>query len=160
MTTQNLGGGKTSNGDINTNNGGDTTQMIQPTSGVATSNGTSPLTTQIQAMSLTTIEKEKDIEVSTAQVPVVEEHILLGSSGPDQREINGIQKALDWLKDKRLPDYSWANDTHMVILAKELSGARDPTDQDNHVQIIADLEDTLSVKQMEIEILSLLDKYV
>lgn len=140
--------------------------MIQPTSGGATSytrvlNGTLPLTTQTQAMSLTTIEKEKDTEVSTAQVPVVDDpHVLLGSSGPDQRELNGIQKALDWLKDKRLPDYSWANDTHMVILAKELSGARDPTDSDSHVQIITDLEDTLSVKQMEIEILSLLDRLV
>lgn len=88
-----------------------------------------------------------------------EEHVLLGSSGPDQRELLGIQKALDWLKEKRLPDYGWANDTHMVILAKELSGARDPTDSDNHVQVISDLEDLLSIKQMEIEILSMLDRY-
>lgn len=40
-----------------------------------------------------------------------------------------------------------------------MSGARDPTDADAHVQVIQDLEDLLSVKQMEIEILSMLDRH-
>lgn len=87
------------------------------------------------------------------------EHILIGSCGPDQRESYGIQKALDWLREKREHDYGWDNDTHMVILAKELSGGRDPVEADNHVQVIADLEDLLSVKQMEIEILTMLDRH-
>lgn len=88
-----------------------------------------------------------------------DEHILIGSGGPDQREATAIQKALDWLRDKRDHDYGWNNDTHMVILAKELSGGRDPVESDNHVQMISDLEDLLSVKQMEIEILTMLDRH-
>lgn len=46
--------------------------------------------------------------------------ILLGC-GPNNREGIGIQKALDWLREKRVSDYGWENDTHMVILAKEVS---------------------------------------
>lgn len=45
--------------------------------------------------------------------------ILLGC-GPNNREGIGIQKALDWLREKRVSDYGWENDTHMVILAKEV----------------------------------------
>lgn len=41
----------------------------------------------------------------------------------------------------------------------QLSGAHDLTDSDQHVQVIEDLEDLLSVKQMEIEILSILDRH-
>lgn len=48
-------------------------------------------------------------------------HEMMGSAGPDKREIDGIQRALAWLKEKRSPDYGWENDTHMVILAKEVS---------------------------------------
>jgi hypothetical protein len=40
--------------------------------------------------------------------------------GPNNREGYGIQKALDWLREKRV-DYAWENDTHMVILAKEVN---------------------------------------
>ena len=29
-------------------------------------------------------------------------------------------KALDWLREKRVSDYGWENDTHFVILAKEV----------------------------------------
>lgn len=47
-------------------------------------------------------------------------HEMMGSAGPDKREIDGIQRALIWLKEKRSPDYGWDNDTHMVILAKEV----------------------------------------
>lgn len=47
--------------------------------------------------------------------------ILLGC-GPNNREGIGIQKALDWLREKRVADFGWENDTHMVILAKEVSG--------------------------------------
>lgn len=45
--------------------------------------------------------------------------ILLGC-GPNNREGIGIQKALDWLREKRVSDFGWENDTHMVILAKEV----------------------------------------
>lgn len=34
--------------------------------------------------------------------------------------MNEIQRALDWLREKRVSD-AWENDTHMVILAKEVS---------------------------------------
>lgn len=47
------------------------------------------------------------------------ESVLLGC-GPNNREGIGIQKALDWLREKRVSDYGWENDTHMVILAKEV----------------------------------------
>ena len=86
-------------------------------------------------------------------------HELLGSAGPDKREQDAILKALDWLKMKRAADYGWGNDTHVVILAKELSGARDPNDNDGHLQVIQELEDMLSVKEMEIEILAMLDRH-
>lgn len=110
------------------------------------------------ASSSTTIQ-----EFGEAQLPeqptLPDDHQIMGSSGPNQQEAAGIAKALDWLKEKREHDYSWGNDTHMVILAKELSGGRDPTDSDNHVQMIADLEELLSVKQMEIEILTMLNHH-
>lgn len=48
------------------------------------------------------------------------EPILLGC-GPNNREGIGIQKALDWLREKRVSDFGWENDTHMVILAKEVN---------------------------------------
>lgn len=48
------------------------------------------------------------------------EHILIGSKGPNQRECDAITRALDWLSEKRSSDYGWNNDTHMVILAKEV----------------------------------------
>ena len=50
---------------------------------------------------------------------VSNEPVLLGC-GPNNREGIGIQKALDWLKEKRSSDFGWENDTHMVILAKEV----------------------------------------
>uniref|UniRef100_A0A182JZ21 Uncharacterized protein n=1 Tax=Anopheles christyi TaxID=43041 RepID=A0A182JZ21_9DIPT len=83
----------------------------------------------------------------------------LGPEGPNQAESVGIQRALCWLREKRLPDYSWGNDTHMVILAKELSGARDPTENDNPIQAVSDLENLLSIKQMDIEVLTMLDRH-
>ncbi|CAO1424927.1 unnamed protein product [Diamesa hyperborea] len=90
--------------------------------------------------------------------PTTDEHVLLGC-GPNNREGIGIQKALDWLREKRMPDYGWENDTHMVILAKELSNGRDPNDSDGHMQVITDLENMLSIKQMEVEIMTMLDKH-
>lgn len=48
------------------------------------------------------------------------EHEYIGTSGPNKRENDGIQRALDWLTEKRSVDYGWGNDTHMVILAKEV----------------------------------------
>lgn len=48
------------------------------------------------------------------------EPVFLGC-GPNNREGIGIQKALDWLREKRVSDFGWENDTHMVILTKEVS---------------------------------------
>ncbi|XP_031635116.1 uncharacterized protein CG3556 [Contarinia nasturtii] len=88
------------------------------------------------------------------------EHVYIGTKGPNQRESEAITRALDWLGEKRFPDYGWGNDTHMVILAKELSGERDFAEStDAHIQIIQTLEDQLSIKQMSIEILSLIDHH-
>ncbi|XP_035784073.1 uncharacterized protein CG3556-like isoform X1 [Anopheles albimanus] len=96
---------------------------------------------------------ELPIDVSTV------EDKQIGPGGPTQQESIGIQRALCWLREKRLPDYSWGNDTHMVILAKELSGARDPTESDNPIQIVLDLENLLSIKQMDIEVMTMLDRH-
>lgn len=85
-------------------------------------------------------------------------HEFLGE-GPDKKETESIQKGLDWLKEKRAIDYGWLNDTHMVILAKELSAPKEIPDVDEHLQTIQDLEDSLSKKEMEIEILSMLDRH-
>lgn len=48
------------------------------------------------------------------------EHVYIGTKGPNQRESEAITRALDWLAEKRSSDYGWGNDTHMVILAKEV----------------------------------------
>lgn len=48
------------------------------------------------------------------------EHVYIGTNGPTQRESEAITRALDWLEEKRSSDYGWGNDTHMVILAKEV----------------------------------------
>lgn len=53
--------------------------------------------------------------------PTGNSHEQIGSAGPDKREMEGIQRALDLLREKRSPDYGWENDTHMVILAKEVN---------------------------------------
>ncbi|XP_016980125.1 uncharacterized protein CG3556 [Drosophila rhopaloa] len=88
------------------------------------------------------------------------EHQTIGQAPPTKGEQEAILRALDWLKEKRASDYGWGNDTHVVILAKELSGGRDPNDSvDAHVLVIQELEDTLSVKEMEIEILAMLDRH-
>ncbi|XP_034480298.1 uncharacterized protein CG3556, partial [Drosophila innubila] len=92
--------------------------------------------------------------------PSAQPHELIGSATPTKGEQEAILRALDWLKEKRASDYGWGNDTHVVILAKELSGGRDPNDSaDSHMQVIQELEDTLSVKEMEIEILAMLDRH-
>ncbi|SPP89303.1 uncharacterized protein CG3556 [Drosophila guanche] len=88
------------------------------------------------------------------------QHEIIGSASPNKGEQEAILRALDWLKEKRASDYGWDNDTHVVILAKELSGGRDPNESaDGHMQVIQELEDTLSVKEMEIEILAMLDRH-
>lgn len=114
-------------------------------------------TAQMPTLLPTSATTKQDTLEPIPEVP--EDPTVIVYFGPDQKESLGIQKAIDWLREKRLPDYSWGNDTHMVILAKELSGARDSTDSDNHVQEISDLEGMLSVKQMEIEVLTMLDRH-
>lgn len=41
----------------------------------------------------------------------------------------------------------------------QLSNGREPSDNDGHLQVISDLEDALSIKQMEVDILIMLDKH-
>lgn len=90
----------------------------------------------------------------------LDQHVIIGTNGPDQRESEAITRALDWLAERRSSDYGWNNDTHLVILAKELAGQRDFAEStDAHIQIIQDLEDMLSFKQMSIEILSSIDHH-
>lgn len=119
------------------------------------SNITSSNSTQIRLLTTQVHESSSSDNLTEPTI----EHVMMGSAGPDKLELEGILKALDWLKEKRAPGYGWGNDTHMVILAKELSGARDPTDSDGHLQLIEELENILSVKEMEIEILSMLDRH-
>ncbi|XP_037935136.1 uncharacterized protein CG3556-like [Teleopsis dalmanni] len=117
-------------------------------------------TTPYTSAPLTSTQATQDVTIEPTPEPTpTPVHELIGSDGPDKKEQEAILKALDWLKEKRAPDYGWGNDTHVVILAKELSGARDPTDADGHLQVIQELEDTLSVKEMEIEILAMLDRH-
>lgn len=72
----------------------------------------SSMTTSVNLSEAGTLEQQ--VLISTGP-------ILLGC-GPNNREGIGIQKALDWLREKRVSDFGWENDTHMVILAKEVSG--------------------------------------
>uniref|UniRef100_A0A182SMM7 Uncharacterized protein n=1 Tax=Anopheles maculatus TaxID=74869 RepID=A0A182SMM7_9DIPT len=104
------------------------------------------------------VARQDIIDSLPVDVTQIEEK-QLGPGGPNQAEGVGIQRALCWLREKRLPDYSWGNDTHMVILAKELSGARDPSENDNPIQAVSDLENLLSIKQMDIEVLTMLDRH-
>lgn len=48
------------------------------------------------------------------------DHVYIGTKGPNQRESEAITRALDWLAEKRSPQYGWGNHTHLVILAKEV----------------------------------------
>lgn len=41
----------------------------------------------------------------------------------------------------------------------QLSNGREPSDTDGHLQVISDMEDLLSIKQMEVDILIMLDKH-
>lgn len=49
--------------------------------------------------------------------------------------------------------------TPYLLPSFQLSNAREPFDPDGHLQIISDLEDLLSIKQMEIEIMNMLDEH-
>lgn len=75
----------------------------------------SPAISPIEA-SMTVINIENPFETHQSAI----EHIYIGSSGPTRRESEAITRALDWLTDRRTSDYGWNNDTHMVILAKEV----------------------------------------
>lgn len=75
-------------------------------------------------MSLSTAPQSDIVEAPPPETALVE-HEIIGSAGPDKKESDGIQRALDWLKEKRSSDYGWENDTHMVILAKEVSNRFD-----------------------------------
>jgi hypothetical protein len=75
---------------------------------------TTPTTPHVTTVSSTTQQQESNGHDH-------DDNHTIGSPGPDAREQNGISKALDWLKEKRSQDYGWGNDTHMVILAKEVS---------------------------------------
>lgn len=60
------------------------------------------------------------LDVPTYAPAVADGHVDFGSPSPNKRESDSIQRALDMLREKRSPDYGWENDTHMVILAKEV----------------------------------------
>ncbi|KFB43497.1 AGAP004726-PA-like protein [Anopheles sinensis] len=102
--------------------------------------------------------RQEPIDSLPVDITLIEEK-QLGPGGPNQVESASIQRALTWLRERRLPDFSWGNDTHMVILAKELSGAKDPSESDNPIQAVSDLENLLSIKQMDIEVLTMLDRH-
>lgn len=72
----------------------------------------SPITQTILPTTMTGL----DITSKSAHL----EHEYLGIFGPNKHERDGILRALDWLAEKRSADYGWQNDTHMVILAKEV----------------------------------------
>lgn len=94
------------------------TQIPISLSTFAASAGTSSSSSSSSSTSPSlTSPNNTDIE---QQVIITAEHELLGC-GPNNREGIGIQKALDWLREKRASDYGWDNDTHMVILAKEVN---------------------------------------
>ncbi|XP_018798119.1 PREDICTED: uncharacterized protein CG3556 isoform X2 [Bactrocera latifrons] len=136
-----------------------TTSTPLQTPAVSTSEPVVGAETALESVSTAASLTSTTASTTTTTATTAPEHDIIGSPGPDKREQEAILKALDWLKEKRAADYGWGNDTHVVILAKELSGARDPTDADGHLQIIQELEDTLSVKEMEIEILAMLDRH-
>lgn len=102
---------------------------------------------------------ELTTQISMERTSTISGQESFSFTGPNKKEQESILKALDWLKVKRAPDYGWGNDTHMVILAKELSGAKNLQDLGGNLQIIDELENTLSVKEMEIEILTMLDRH-
>lgn len=74
--------------------------------------------TSTVAYKMTTVSSVPE-DTSETVLPDNEEQINL-DSGPSVKESLGLQKALEWLRDKRFSDYGWGNDTHMVILAKEV----------------------------------------
>lgn len=76
--------------------------------------------TSLSTASISTVSQIDVVEPPPEQ-PIFNGHETIGTAGPDKREVEGIQKALDWLREKRSPDYGWDNDTHMVILANEVS---------------------------------------
>lgn len=76
-------------------------------------------TTQFQTSPVTsTSVGTSTVDEGDASEDTVDE--IIGAPGLTKQECQGIQKALDWLKEKRSIDYGWGNDTHMVILAKEV----------------------------------------
>lgn len=65
----------------------------------------------------TTSQVEEFLESSMPS----ENEELYNENAPSTKEILSVQRALEWLKDKRFSDFGWGNDTHLVILAKEVS---------------------------------------
>lgn len=81
----------------------------------------------LESTSLNSVSMQSpDFPSDEAPMTVIEiespfgEHVYIGTKGPNQRESEAITRALDWLNEKRATDYGWGNDTHMVILAKEV----------------------------------------
>lgn len=99
-----------------------TTQQQNTTVLPATTSDSLPISLppSVSSTVLISIAPQSDI-VETPPDSILIEHEIIGSAGPDKRESEGIQRALEWLKEKRSSDYGWENDTHMVILAKEVN---------------------------------------
>lgn len=65
---------------------------------------------------------------------------------------SSIKKAIAWLITQRESDWGWRNDTPKVLIALQLAQA---DEQHSHI-LPTHLETQLSLKQMEVEIVTLL----
>lgn len=77
-------------------------------------------TTSTLSASLKTTNTPTATEDSLETALPENDDTTLLDSGPNMRESVGLQRALEWLREKRSPDFGWSNDTHMVILSKEV----------------------------------------
>lgn len=83
-------------------------------------NPTIGLTSTVTASTFKTSSIVSEIEDGLETVlPEIEDSGIIESE-PNMRETLGLQRALDWLREKRSSDFGWGNDTHMVILSKEV----------------------------------------
>lgn len=98
-----------------------TTQQQNTTVLPATTSDSLPISLPPSVSSTVLISIAPQSDIVEPPDSILIEHEIIGSAGPDKRESEGIQRALEWLKEKRSSDYGWENDTHMVILAKEVN---------------------------------------
>lgn len=73
---------------------------------------------------------------------------------------SALERAQAWLSTQRAQDWGWHNDTPLVTLALQLSNGAGVHGEDALSMTSGSLETQLSAKQMEVEILILLWRYV